>query len=79
VVVALGIRAIREKAQRALNGLGLLAAVDAAVAQADPLTQRLWARAPFFPRSDTLVFGIAQALGKTETDLDNIFRLAASL
>jgi hypothetical protein len=43
------------------------------------LTQRLWARAPIFPRNDPLLLAVAQALGKTEADLDNIFRLASSL
>jgi hypothetical protein len=64
---------------RALDQLGLLAAVDAAVASADALTQRLWARAPIFPRNDPLLLGIAQALGKSDADLDDIFRLASSL
>jgi hypothetical protein len=64
---------------RALDKLGLLAAVDAAVALADPLTQRLWARAPIFPRNDPLVLAVAQGLGKTPADIDNIFQLAASL
>jgi hypothetical protein len=64
---------------RALDQLGLLASVDAAVAAAAPRTQRRWARAPIFPRNDPLVAAIAQGLGKTAADLDNIFRLASSL
>jgi hypothetical protein len=63
---------------RALDELGLLATVDAAVAQADPLTQRLWARASTFPRNDPLLLSFAQSIGKTSADLDNIFRLAAT-
>ena len=63
---------------QALAELNLLDAVDAAVAQADAMTQRLWARAAFFPRADPLVSGIATALGKTSDDLDDIFRLAAT-
>jgi hypothetical protein len=57
--------------------LGSLAGVDAAVAQADSLTQRQWARAVIFMRNDPLILAIAQSIGKTSADLDNIFRLAA--
>lgn len=64
---------------RALENVGLLDKVDAAVARADSLTQRLWARAPFFPRNDPMIVTIAQALGKSATEVDNLFRLAASL
>jgi hypothetical protein len=64
---------------RALDNVGLLGQVDAAVTQADALTQRLWARASVFPRKDPMIEAVAQALGKSSTDLDNIFRLAANL
>lgn len=64
---------------RALDAVGLLGQVDAAVAQADPLTKRLWARASTFPRKDPMIEAVAHALGKSSTDLDNIFRLAANL
>jgi hypothetical protein len=63
---------------QALAELDLLAAVDAAVAQADALTQRLWARAAIFPRNDPLVIAVAEALGKTPTEIDDIFALAAT-
>jgi hypothetical protein len=62
---------------RVLAELGLLASVDAAVSGADALTQRLWARASIFPRNDPLVLAIAQALGKSAVDLDDVSRLAA--
>jgi len=64
---------------RALDNVGLLGQVDAAVVQADALTQRLWARASVFPRNDPMIAAVAQALGKSSTELDNIFRLAANL
>lgn len=64
---------------RALDAVGLLGQVDAVVARADPLTKRLWARAGTFPRKDPMIEAVAQALGKSSTDLDNIFRLAANL
>lgn len=63
---------------KALGELGLLVAVDAAVAQADAMTQRLWARAAFFPRNDPVVVATGGALGKTSAELDDIFRLAAT-
>ena len=64
---------------RALAQLDLLDAVDTAVAGADPLTQRLWARAAFFPRHDPMIEAMAAAVGKTSDELDDVFRLAASI
>ena len=64
---------------RALTQLGKLDAVDAAVAKASPLSQRLWARAASFPRSDPQVIAIATAIGMTTADLDALYRLAATL
>lgn len=64
---------------RALSQLGKLAAVDGAVAKADPLSQRLWARAASFPRSDPQVIAIATAIGMTAADLDALYTLAATL
>lgn len=63
---------------QALNELGLLATVDAAVAQADAFAQRLWARAPNFPRNDPMVIAIGTAIGKTSQELDDLFRLAGT-
>jgi hypothetical protein len=64
---------------RALSQLGLLATIDAAVAKADALTQRLWARAATFPRNDPLLLSFAPTVNLAAADLDNIFRLAATL
>lgn len=62
----------------ALAELDWLDAVDAAVAQADALSQRLWARASRFPRNDAMVVAIGTAIGKDSDDLDALFRLAAT-
>lgn len=62
---------------RALDELGILAEVDAAVSQSDALTQRLWARAGSFGRKDQMVVALATALGRVD-ELDEIFDLAAS-
>ncbi|MPZ31450.1 MAG: hypothetical protein GEV13_10710 [Rhodospirillales bacterium] len=63
---------------QALAGLELLDGVDAAVAQANAMTQRLWARAAFFPRQDPMVLAIASAVGQTSEQMDELFRLAAT-
>lgn len=57
---------------RALYARGLLSAVDAAVAQSDALTQRLWARTPVFYRTDPMLIAVAAALGMTD-QLDALF------
>lgn len=64
---------------RALSQLGKIAVVDEAVSKADPLSQRLWARAASFPRSDPQVVAIATAIGMSSADLDALYRLAATL
>jgi hypothetical protein len=64
---------------RALNQLGMLASVDAEVAGADAMTQRLWARAPIFPRNDPMLIAMATSIGKTSGDIDAVFQLAETL
>lgn len=63
---------------RALDHEGLLSGVKAAVTQAGGLTLELWNHAPFFHRGDPLIAGIAAALGKSEDEVDELFRLAAT-
>jgi hypothetical protein len=63
---------------KALAELGWLDAVDQAVAQADALSQRLWARASSFDRHDPMLIAVATAIGKTSDDLDALFRKANS-
>mgnify|MGYP003577246408 CR=1 FL=1 len=62
----------------ALAELDWLDAVDAAVAQADALSQRLWARASRFPRNDPMVVAIGTTIGKSSEQLDTLFRFAAT-
>lgn len=64
---------------KALLAVGLLDDIEAAVAGADRVVQLGWMRAQEFKRLDPLVVGLGQAIGKTETELDSIFELAASL
>lgn len=63
---------------RALDKLGLLEAVKAAVNKAGGLTLELWNRAPFFARKDPLIAGVAAAIGKTDAEVDALFILAAT-
>ena len=63
---------------RALYELGWIADVKAAVSQASPLAQDLWAHASSFERYHPLVIQIATAINKNSDDLDELFRLAAT-
>jgi hypothetical protein len=67
----------RFQARAALHIDGHLAAVEALVAQADPITRLAWADAQEFRRSSPAIAGIAQALGWSEAYLDDLFSRAA--
>lgn len=64
--------------RRALNQLGLRAAVEAAVASADQDTKDGWDYALEIRRDNPLIAGMGAALGMTEAQLDDLFRLAAT-
>lgn len=63
---------------RALYEFGWLEDVKKAVAAADGLAAELWARSATFERGHALVLQIARAIGKTEADLDALFRKAGT-
>jgi len=65
--------------RKALNALGWRDAVEEFVAQADLTTQDGWHTARDFFRTDPFVIGAGQVLGKTEEEMDDLFRLADSL
>lgn len=69
----------RFQAKAALLNTGLLDQVEAAVANADPLTQLAWAEALGFERQSPAIIGIAQALGWTSDQLDGLFAQAARI
>lgn len=69
----------RFQARAALLQVGLLNAVEQAVSQAEPLVQLAWAEAIEWRRDSAALNKIAAALGLTETDMDNLFRLAATI
>ena len=64
--------------RRALNEMGLRAAVESAVAGADQTTKDAWEFATSFRRDNAMIAAVAAALGKTSADLDALFALAQS-
>ena len=67
----------RMQARIALHNAGHLAAVEAAVATADPVTQIAWSDAQEFRRSSPTIAALAGAVGLTDEALDDLFRAAA--
>lgn len=65
--------------RRALRQAGLYGAVSAFVAAADPDVQDAWEYATEIDRRSPLIAGAAEALGKSEAEIDDLFRLASSL
>ena len=65
--------------RRALRQQGLMDAVTAYVAVQDTDTQDAWEYAVEIRRDDALIASAADALGKTPIEIDDLFRLAASL
>jgi hypothetical protein len=64
--------------RRALNQLGLRAMVEAAVADGDQDVKDGWEFALEIRRDNPLLAAMAGSLSMEESDLDNLFRLAAS-
>lgn len=64
---------------RALDAKKIYDDVDTAIKNIGGLTSLLWARAPFFARSDPLMVDAAKALGMSDADLDDLFLLAAKM
>jgi hypothetical protein len=65
--------------RRALRAQALADAVAAYVAVQDADTQDAWEYAVEIRRNDALIAAAADALGMSETEVDDLFRLAASL
>ena len=64
---------------RALNALGILEQIDQIVAaEGDLLAKKLWDRAAAFRRDDPMISIIGEKAGWSESDLDDLFRLAGS-
>lgn len=69
-------RCSRFQALAALHLSGHLKAVETAVAQADPLAQLAWANAGEFRRDSPTIAALAGAVGMTEDQIDDLFRVA---
>lgn len=65
--------------RRALRQAGLFEAVSAFVASADDDVRDAWEYAVQIDRTDPLIVGAAEALGVTDAQVDDLFRLAATL
>ena len=65
--------------RKALNQMGLRDAVEAAVAAGPQDAKDAWAYANEFERGHPLIESFAQALGKTDEDIDALFALGATL
>ena len=65
--------------RRALLQKSLLDAVTAFVDQSDLETRMAWEYAVQIDRSDALIAAAAASIGATEADVDDLFRLAATL
>jgi hypothetical protein len=65
--------------RQALTSTGLRAAVEQSVSGGAQNTKDWWQFATVFERNHPLVVGVAQALGVTERQLDDLFTLAGSL
>ena len=65
--------------RRALRRAGLYDAVAAYVATQDADTQDAWEYAVSIPRDDAMVARAAAELGQSDGEVDDLFRLAATL
>ena len=65
--------------RRALRSTGDYAAIATYMATADELTQEAWNYATVFKRLDPLVLSVQELLGKTDEEVDALFRLAVTL
>lgn len=72
-------RCSRFQARAALHNAGLLVAVEAAVAGADPFVQIAWQDATEFYRGSPTIAALQAAVGLTDEQVDNLFRAAAQI
>lgn len=69
----------RFQARAALMDAGLLADAELAIADADPLTQLAWAEATEWRRDSPTIAALADAIGLTADQVDDLFRTAAQI
>lgn len=69
----------RFQAKAALHLAGLLPSVEAAIANADPLTQLAWAEAVEYSRHSPAILALAGVLELTDEQVDDLFRAAMQI
>ena len=69
----------RFQARAALLQIGKLADAEAVVAQADAITQLAWAEAIEWKRTSPALNTLAEAIGLTQPEIDDLFRNAAQI
>jgi hypothetical protein len=69
----------RFQARAALHNAGLLAQVNAFIADADPLVQIAWADAVEFRRNSPTIKAMAEGLELTDAQVDDLFRAAMQI
>ena len=69
----------RFQARAALLQSGLLATAESAIQDADAMTQMVWADAQEFRRESPTVAAIAGVLSLTDSEVDDLFRLAITI
>jgi len=69
----------RFQAKAALHLAGLLPQVEAAIAQADPVTQIAWAETVEYRRNSPTILALAGALELTDEQVDDLFRAAVQI
>lgn len=69
----------RFQARAALLMEGLLATVEAAISDADPLVQMAWADAQEFQRHSPTINAMATALGLSDEQVDDLFVKASEI
>lgn len=67
------------QARRAIDRAGLRPSVEAAVAVADPDTQALWYTTEVVDRQNPVMLALAQSLGLSSAQVDDLFRAGAKL
>ncbi len=67
------------QAEQALDDMGHLEAAETAISQADKKVKRAWTKATEFRRNSPTVQAVAQAIGITDEELDELFRHAKTI
>jgi len=69
----------RFQAKAAMLQAGMLPDVEAAISAADATTQLAWAEAVEFRRNSPTITALAQSLGLTDEQVDDLFRQAVTI